>query len=99
MRPAESTSCLTATFERLAGSRLVARFAGIGQIGRVDRLGRPVGVSGPGLEQRILLDLLGDEALDLEVRQREQADRLLQLRRHHQRLGLPEVEAGAERHG
>ena len=51
-----------------------------------------------GFEQRVLLELLGDEALDLEVGQREQADRLLQLRRHHQRLGLSKVEAGPQRH-
>ena len=50
-------------------------------------------------EQRVLLDLLGDEAFDLEIAEREQADRLLQLRRHHQRLGLSEFEAGPERHG
>ena len=36
------------------------------------------------LEQRILLDLIGDERLDLQIRQRQQLDRLLKLRRHHQ---------------
>ena len=51
------------------------------------------------LEQGIALDLLGDEPLDLEIGQREQADRLLQLRRHHQRLRLPEIEARTQRHG
>ena len=39
------------------------------------------------------------KVFDLEVRQREQADRLLQLRRHHQRLRLPKVEARREGHG
>ena len=47
-----------------------------------------------GFQQRILLHLLGDEGLDLEVGQRQQLDRLLELRRHHQRLGLTEIEAG-----
>jgi hypothetical protein len=57
--------------------------------------GRPVIAAAPDLEQRILLELLGDEALDLEIRQREQLDRLLQLRRHHQRLRLAQIEARA----
>ena len=38
------------------------------------------------------------KVLDLEVGQREQLDRLLQLRRHHQRLRLPQVEARGEAH-
>jgi hypothetical protein len=50
-------------------------------------------------EERIALDFLGDEPLDLQVRQRQQLDRLLQLRRHHQRLGLAQVEAGGQAHG
>ncbi len=43
------------------------------------------------LQQRIAFQRIADEGLDLEVRQRQQLDRLLQLRRHHQRLRLPEV--------
>ena len=61
------------------------------------RLGRGAAGSSsppPVVEQRVLLQLLGDEALDLEVGQRQQPDRLLELRRHHQRLALPKVEAG-----
>ena len=40
-------------------------------------------------EQRVLGQCLGDQGLELEVGQRQQLDRLLQLRRHHQRLGCP----------
>ena len=46
-------------------------------------------------EQRIGVDRLANKGLDLKVRQRQQLDRLLQLRRHHQGLGLPQVKAGA----
>jgi hypothetical protein len=42
-----------------------------------------------GFEQRIGLQGLANERLDLEVGQRQQLDRLLELRRHHQRLRLP----------
>ena len=47
------------------------------------------------IEQRIGVDRLANEGLDLKVRQRQQLDCLLQLRRHHQGLGLPQVKAGA----
>ena len=50
-------------------------------------------------EQGILRQLLGQHAFEFEVGERKQPDRLLQLRRHHQRLRLPEVEARRERHG
>jgi hypothetical protein len=59
-------------------------------------LGRPLVAR--RLEQRILLQLLGDEAFDFEVGKRQQLDRLLQLRRHHQRLALAQVEARCQRH-
>ena len=49
-------------------------------------------------EQGIGFECFADEGLELEVRQREQADRLLQLRRHHQRLGLPKIETRTQRH-
>ena len=49
-------------------------------------------------EQRIALQLVADEGLNLQVGQRQQANRLLQLRRHDQRLGLAKVEAGPDRH-
>jgi hypothetical protein len=51
------------------------------------------------LEQRIGFERFADEGFDLEVRQRQQLDRLLQLRRHHQRLRLAKVEARTQRHG
>ena len=63
----------------------IARFA-------IDRLGAGA------FQQRILLDLLGNEGLDLEIRQRQQLDRLLELRRHDERLALPQIEAGTEGH-
>jgi len=45
------------------------------------------------LEQRIPLQLLVDEAGDLDVGVLQQLDRLTQLRRHHQGLRLAEIEA------
>ena len=56
--------------------RLVAR-------GVVLRLG--------ALQQRVALDLLVDEALELEMGELQQPDRLHQLRRHHQRLRLSQL--------
>ena len=50
------------------------------------------------IEQGIGFQRLADERFDLEVGQRQQLDRLLELRRHHQRLGLAQVQAGAEGH-
>ncbi len=61
-------------------------------------LGASAGVSS-ALEQRILLDLALDIGRELEIRQLQQLDRLLQLRRHHQRLGLPKIEPLGKRHG
>src|SRR6516164_3335754 len=42
------------------------------------------------LQQRVLLDLAIDEIGQLEVRKLQHLDRLLQLRRHDQRLRLPQ---------
>ena len=50
------------------------------------------------LEQRIALEFRLDERVEFEVRQLQQPDRLLQLRRHHQLLALPELEACRKRH-
>ena len=44
-------------------------------------------------EQRVGLQRIADKRFDLEIGQRQQLDRLLQLRRHHQRLRLAQVEA------
>ena len=44
-------------------------------------------------QKRVLLDLGLDEFAQFEVRQLQQLDRLLQLRRHDQRLALPKLQA------
>src|SRR3546814_6654173 len=49
-----------------------------------------VAVGRRGIEQRIAFERLGQIGLEFEVRQRQQLDRLLQLRCHHQRLRLAE---------
>ena len=49
-------------------------------------------------QQRVRLQRVADEGLDFQIGQRQQLDRLLQLRRHHQRLGLPQIEARTQRH-
>ncbi len=60
----------------------------------------PFAVGGLGpLEQRVLLDLVLDESRELEVRHLQQLDRLLQLGRHDERLGLAQIEACRDRHG
>src|SRR3546814_18693583 len=55
-----------------------------------------VAVGRRGIEQRIAFERLGQIGLEFEVRQRQQLDRLLQLRCHHQRLRLAEIEARSE---
>jgi hypothetical protein len=49
-------------------------------------------------EQRVGVQRIADERLDFQIGQREQLDRLLQLRRHHQRLRLARSEARPQRH-
>ena len=71
-----------------AGAAWLDNFGTVGR--KLDR--RAVG----DLEQRIGFQRLADEGLDFEIGQRQQLDCLLQLRRHHQRLGLPQVKAGTE---
>ena len=51
------------------------------------------------LQQRILLQLLFAILGKLDVRQLQQLDRLLQLRRHHQRLALADLQPLRQRHG
>ncbi len=43
------------------------------------------------IEKRVLLDFGVDEIVELEVRELQHFDRLLQLRRHHQRLRLAQL--------
>jgi hypothetical protein len=70
--------------DRRAFERGAAQLLG-GSIGAIVRVRRGFA----DVEQRIGVQRLADEGLDLEVGQRQQLDRLLQLRRHHQRLRLP----------
>ena len=60
---------------------------------------RRIAVIAPALEQRIALELFLDERDEIEIGQLQQLDRLHQLRRHHQRLRLPKLEALCQRHG
>jgi hypothetical protein len=50
------------------------------------------------LEHRILLELLLDRGEEFETRELQQLDGLLQLRRHHQLLGQPELLSECDRH-
>ena len=74
----------------------------------VDPIGGNVGGVFPGfdrgldlallaLQQRIALQLALDIGLELKIRQLQQLDRLLQLRRDDQSLALPNLETRAER--
>ncbi|MCY1301800.1 hypothetical protein D9M70_514330 [compost metagenome] len=49
-------------------------------------------------EQRVLFDFLGDELIEFEMRHLQQLDRLHQLWRHHQGLGLAQMKAGGQCH-
>jgi hypothetical protein len=89
--------------------------SGIGQVvglGERGAVGSVVGVTGGigagaiafaqpvlALEKRILRELLFDVGGELEIRELQQADGLLQLRRHDERRRLPQSEFGGERHG
>jgi hypothetical protein len=77
----------------LIGGRILTRQSGDFDSFRLASIRRP-----SGIEQRIGFQRLGNEALDLQIGRRQQLDCLLQLRRHHQRLRLPDIEAGAESH-
>ncbi len=50
------------------------------------------------LEKRVLFELPLDVGRELQVGEFEQLDRLLKLRRHHQGLGLPQIEALGQGH-
>jgi hypothetical protein len=52
---------------------------------------RDFGAVAGALEQRIALQFLLDKGRKVEIRQLQQLDRLHQLRRHYQRLGLTEL--------
>src|SRR5690606_32743215 len=73
--------------DQLVGGRVWRRFVGTGGGG-----GRLDARQFAGFEQRVGFESFPNERLDLEVRQRQQLDRLLELRRHRQRLRLPQVE-------
>jgi hypothetical protein len=83
---------------RLVALGHVGRAGSFGQVGR-RLLAHFAALVPRRLEQRVLFQFLGDEAFDLEVGQRQQADRLLQLRRHHQRLRLAKLKAWTQAHG
>ena len=87
--------------ERRVGRGLAARDQLVGR-GFALR-GRLLGGSGrevvaTAVEKGVLLDLGVDERFKLDIGQRQQLDRLLELDGHHQRLRLAEVEARTEAH-
>src|SRR5579864_296857 len=79
---------------------LVVGFAFRGWLG-LDRrrFGAILGGGIVELKEGILLKLSVDIGGQLDIRRLQQLDRLLQLRRHHESLALPEVESLRERHG
>jgi hypothetical protein len=84
----------------LAARRLMPALAVLGAGLRRLGLGRRLGGRAVvALEQRILLQLALDIGRELQIRQLQQLDSLLQLRRHHERLGLAEIESLGQRHG
>ena len=88
--------CGVAGFDQaIGGGRLVANLAEI-VVGC--GVGRFLAFLAAGFEQGVAVDFLRDERLDFEVGQREQADRLLELRGHDQGLALAKIEARSDRH-
>ena len=73
------------------GRRSVRRLRAVG-LG----LGRPV--LDAAVEQRIALEFRFDVSDQIEIRELQQLDRLHQLRRHHQRLALADLESLRKRH-
>ena len=73
-------------------------------IGRRIVAGRGLGLGvallglGVALQERVALELALDIGDEVEVGELQQLDGLHQLRRHHQRLALPQFELGAEGH-
>ena len=84
--------------------RRLALFRGLGgalrlDLGVVADLGREVLLDLDGLlEHRVLGQLLLDDVHELETRELEELDRLLQLRRHHQLLRELELLFELDRH-
>ena len=70
-----------------AGTFLGAQAVAAGSDGN-----RLLGIAGIlAFEQGVLFELLFDKGRELDIGQLQQLDRLLQLRRHHQRLALPDL--------
>ena len=68
-------------------------FVGVIVVTRAAALLGRVGRGFVRFKKRIFFELFGDEFRQLEVRQLQQLDRLLQLRRHHQLLRLSEFQS------
>jgi hypothetical protein len=75
---------------------------GVGDPGRFGRgrlrCGRAILVARRFDQQRVGLELALDVAGQFQLRELQQLDRLLQLRRHHQRLSLAQLQARREAH-
>ena len=95
---------LAARVERLVGAAQAVfgqlalesdRRVGLFALGRRRR----IGLRRRNLQQRIALELFGDELRKLEIGHLQHLDGLLQLGRHHQLLALSQIELLRERHG
>ena len=80
-----------------AGAGVVDAVGGKVARGLDGRLGVRLGVALVALEQGIALQLGVHEGVELKIRQLQQLDRLLQLRRDDQTLALPYLKSRAER--
>ncbi len=101
---------IAATVGMLAGPAIVGfgqsrrgggqRFGGVGRcLGRSGVTLADRSLVGLGfLEERILLQLLLDEGGEFEMRKLKKLDRLLQLRRHRQRLARSQDETRSDTH-
>ena len=88
--------------ERMVGDIEGAFAAEIGSAVMLRRFGRRIlarfAPDFAHFEERVRFERFGNEGFDFEIGQRQQLDRLLELGRHHQRLGLPDIEARPQRH-
>ena len=85
---------MSSPIQSAVGARLFAAFAAFGRRGsRFGGLGRGFVAVAGALEQRIFFQLGVDVSRKVKAGELQQLDGLHQLRRHHQRLGLAELES------
>ncbi len=85
---------MSSPIQSAVGAVLIAAFGAFGRRGfRLGGLGRRVVAIAGALKQRVFFQLGVDVSRKVKAGELQQLDGLHQLRRHHQRLGLAELES------